>query len=604
MRDTGHPADCKTCVKERAEAAAAVIPSATAAAAAATVTTTTGAAVVECVTVTAADATTINASTNYSVGGCGGSGFRDCTVCLETLHDANNGSDKQRKMTFIIPCGHVFHTDCYHTWNKTRFLSMSGKRGDGSNGIAGSQKKKMLLQCATCNGPVAASYYVVSDYNCILCRQSIYESQHAVTFTVPDHRLVHTECWLLFNHHRDEQSASSCNNDDDLHPQKQHPSLLTRRWRQSSYSNNSHRHSIFAAKSSSSSAATALVFSFRGQPVTEAHRVFLFAEDTAEKGLASLLAGLVQVLLNNDEGPATTHGKEVALQQLLDMVTVTTNSATSTTPPAITAAALPAVLAAMHASPTRQAAVAAMSRAGIVGAIAETLRQQQHYQQQQQQQRDQLQQQQQQQQLNPNYNVVYLKACLLLALLCSNHAGNCVQAVESRAFARLLFGSSSNDDAAAAAATSIPIDDGERPIGLQVALAVLVHFQQSEANAEPLIVAAGGVEAVLAEMKQRMSDANVQWVGMTFLTELLLAADANTAVRSNNKRHSFSSLRHLLQSHHQQQQHALRRTQTLIQQGELVYNLHAAKIRNGDSTTAAVGEAAEKLLQQLSSIKI
>ena len=93
---------------------------------------------------------------------CSHGSFRDCSVCLEILHNCYDAEQKERKMTFIVPCGlrtRLSHGLLSHVEQKTRFT--------------GGQ----ALQCATCNGPATASYYVMADYRCILCRQSVYASR-------------------------------------------------------------------------------------------------------------------------------------------------------------------------------------------------------------------------------------------------------------------------------------------------------------------------------------------------------------------------------------------------------------------------------------------
>jgi RING-like zinc finger len=361
----------------------------------------------------------------------GGHGFRDCSVCLETLYDP----ELERKMTFIMPCGHVFHTSCYHTWNMTRFIG--GK----------------TLQCATCNGPAARSYYVMDDYNCILCRQSMYASQNAVSFTLPDKRLVHSECWCLFQEHGTSAFHASS-------------------WR-----------GVFPSKQPEQ-------FSFRGLPIKQVRRVFLFADDCSDnKGLSVLLNDMAQTLLranNNtdDDGQA----QAATLQQLLEMLTV------SELP---TVDNLEGILPEVVSSPIRQTVMVAMFQAGMVAAIAKAVLQQQSV-----------------DGLSHRSRDFYEKACLVWALLCSNHSGNCAQLVESGGLAAMLFGCSTS------IGVSPPLQ--ERPLGLRIALTAFVNSHGTKTTmTEPVVVvSAHGVEAVLAELTMRPNEADVQWAGMTFLAEL------------------------------------------------------------------------------------
>lgn len=124
---------------------------------------------------------------------------RDCAICLEPLligHGAASDDDdddddeyavtestvragevppptprqQQQRLTFAIPCGHVFHTPCYHAWNKAQMVS----------GLYNKKLKMMMmrlpesrrqqqqqhhhhsfaLHCAACQTIVDKSYYL------------------------------------------------------------------------------------------------------------------------------------------------------------------------------------------------------------------------------------------------------------------------------------------------------------------------------------------------------------------------------------------------------------------------------------------------------------
>lgn len=388
-------------------------------------------------------------------------GFRDCSICLENLHPNHDAAATERKMTFIVPCGHVFHTNCYHTWNKARFM--------------GSQ----TFQCATCNGPVTASYYVVPDYHCVMCRQSIYQSQHAVTFTIPDHRLVHTECWSLFQVYGKAALIAR------QQQQQQH-----RQWRVTKR------------------VATTAV-SFRGVPVTSMYRVFLFNSDTDDNNEAKDFTTLLRRLANEIANRSSTKTQKLcALKQLLSMVIVdgsNCNGDDSGSP--LTIDNFPAALVASQQSPTRRTVIFVME--GIVNAVAKAL-------------------QQDGDGVHPDKAVLSLgqesiheQCCILLSVLCATSVVHCQHIVESGALVDMLFPKPFSSSSFS----------HEMSLGLQMALTAFV--QQPLVCPTPShqlpIVAAGAIPVILEVMRDRVSDAFAQWVGLIFLTRVVLETDAWTS---------------------------------------------------------------------------
>ena len=66
-------------------------------------------------------------------------------------------------MTFIAPCGHVFHSDCYHAWNKARYTAHHA------------------LQCATCHGADRShtmSYPTTTAFSAVNCCTNLNTRSH------------------------------------------------------------------------------------------------------------------------------------------------------------------------------------------------------------------------------------------------------------------------------------------------------------------------------------------------------------------------------------------------------------------------------------------
>jgi hypothetical protein len=125
---------------------------------------------------------------------------RDCAICLEPLligHGAASDDDdaddddkyavtestgraagevppptpqqQQQRLTFAIPCGHVFHTPCYHAWNKAQMVSglynkklkmMMMRLPESRRQQQQHHHRSFALQCAACQTVVDKSYYL------------------------------------------------------------------------------------------------------------------------------------------------------------------------------------------------------------------------------------------------------------------------------------------------------------------------------------------------------------------------------------------------------------------------------------------------------------
>jgi RING-like zinc finger len=231
-------------------------------------------------------------------------GFRDCAICLETL---------QGEMTFVIPCGHVFHTQCYRNWSETRY------------------EGRKELQCACCKEPEKNSFHVCKDYKCAVCRQSIYKSHQPMIFTVPDKRLVHDACWTRFQQYGKPFFQGQ-------------------------------QKGVFSKKESK-------YVSFHGTPVDKVFDVYLFdsedaLEELGEDTLSVFLKSLATTLISQDGALSDKIG---ALRKLILMVRP---AGTEYCPSRVDE-----FLDALETDPTRQTVLAAMNHADLVLATASIMQQ-------------------------------------------------------------------------------------------------------------------------------------------------------------------------------------------------------------------------------------
>jgi Zinc finger, C3HC4 type (RING finger) len=429
-------------------------------------------------------------------------GFRDCSICLEPLYQlcevVDNENDHavaaeslpsppppQRKMTFIVPCGHAFHTDCFRNWNQSRI----------------GQERWPPLQCATCNGSIKDSYYVVKDYTCAVCRLSLYQSQHQVMFTLPDHCLVHSECWTLFQRHG---KAKLLWNRADTQAAARGP-FWWRCWG--------------SPMSSTMARTTTQSVSFRGLPITQTHKVFLFQDQNASAADNDWTRQLRDWAATLAAPHIATTDKLAALDRLLfhGAHALPLDIVSAAKPPNANDGAtdvllhdivtLSTVCRDIDQCPIRSTAVAAMAEF-VIPAIFQALEPLA------------LPRQDCASPLWDNHDddTLYRQCCILLALMCWNDVGYCQMAVTSGAFVRMLFGVSNK--------VSSKLDPTEW-FGLQVALTAFVQCaNETMIAADPPkqttipVVAAGIVPALLEAMQAQADQVHIQWLGLEFLAAL------------------------------------------------------------------------------------
>lgn len=99
---------------------------------------------------------------------------RDCSVCLEPLvfGDFATTLAPTVPLTFCLPCGHVFHTSCFHAWNKAQC--------------------KRHLQCASCQGLIVKSYYLCDNLPCENCDCQMYQKE--IVFDSNTKMMHHADC--------------------------------------------------------------------------------------------------------------------------------------------------------------------------------------------------------------------------------------------------------------------------------------------------------------------------------------------------------------------------------------------------------------------------